>query len=161
MRLPIEPAPGNSKTDLSVTVWQIAHEMPTLSGPAGAIWILPSPLLSTATTPATAFASTSFTVTIGSFSIGALAGDMSVFSSFPSASRIAGSIASISTCNPASSACFGVSFASAMPLGSRAASVQKPSLPKVSNRKTFFPAAASPRSCGLGFFVMPGPSDGL
>ena len=51
-----------------------------------------------------------------SCSIGAFCGDMSVLSFCASASRIAGSIASTSTCKPASSARFGLSFACLIPL---------------------------------------------
>ena len=66
------------------------------------------------------------------------------------ACRIAGARASTSTLRPSRSAFSGVTRAAMTPACMRAASVQKPSLPKVSNRKTCRPAEAIPPRRGAG-----------
>ena len=107
------PPFGRLKTEASVMVWQSAQLAPVLSPLATSI--LPSPLLSTATMPMTAFALMSLIVVAGLLSSGAFAGERSVLSSAATAATVAASSASTSTLSPNCKAWIGVTPAATMP----------------------------------------------
>src|SRR6478609_2126139 len=133
----------------TVMLWQRAQVTPTLSPAytlASSISSLPFKVCTLrAAKPTTALASSRATSAAGSLSSGALAVERSVLASAMTCARWAAGTFSMSMLTPAASAATGVKPVASMPCGRRKVRVQKPSLPKVSKRKTACPSAARPR----------------
>ncbi len=127
----MEPRPGRPSSDSSVIEWHKAQLAPALSPLV--MSMTPSPSLSLAGRPMTALALISLAVAFGSLSRAEVRPLGSSRSCAVSACRVSRSSASTSRCKPSSRSRSGVTFLSAMPAGRRTASVQKRSLPKVSN----------------------------